>query len=258
MDSFNFFVKRKYAVVSTLLVIFLFFIFSNSTFAVGMQSSTYKIQFDTLNFGGVSSSSSQYKINDSLGEVGTGDSNSSTYYMHAGYWQMDNSSISITTPSDLALSSFSGLSGGGSEGTVTWNVLTDNIAGYSISIAASTSPALKSSSDSFADYSPSGANPDYNFTNLASNSSFGFSPEGVDISSKYKDNGSSCNIGSLDTLSKCWDGLSTTPKTIGGSTVGNMPLGTDSTVRFRAESGSSHIQTSGAYSATITVTAVTL
>lgn len=258
MKILSFFIKSKYTVISTLLFVS-FIIFSNTIFADSMQSSTYKIQSDSLNFGGVSSSSGTYKLNDSLGEAATGDSNSSTYYMHAGYWQMGESYISVSAPSDLAMTSMSGISGGSSEGTVSWTVLTDNTAGYSVNISSSTTPALKSSTDSLDDYVPAGSAPDYNFTNGASSSSFGFSPEGLDVNSRFKDNGSStCNTGSSETTGKCWDGLSTTPKEIVNRTTSNIPSGTVTTVRFRAETGANHVQTSGAYSATITVTAMTL
>lgn len=257
MKIFNFFIKSKYFVIST-LVILVPFIYYNTLFADFMQSSTYKIQSDSLNVGGVDSSSSTYKINDTLGEVSTGDSNSTSYYMHAGYWQMQESSISITSPSDLSLASMGGISGGSSEGTVSWVVTTDNPAGYNMTIASSTSPALKSATDSLADYIPAGSNPDYNFTNLATDSSFGFSPEGTEVKTRFKDNGSICNTGLSETSGKCWDGLSTTAKDIAGSSTSNMPSGATATVRFRAESGANHIQTSGNYTATITVTATTL
>ncbi len=257
MKKLSFFLKSKYTFISSCLII-LFLFFSNNIFAAVMQSSTYKIQSDTVNFGGAPGASSTYKINDTLGEVATGDSNSSTYYMHAGYWQMGESYISITSPSDLAMASMSGLSGGSSEGTISWTVLTDNTAGYYMTVESSTSPAMKSAQDVVDDYIPAGADPDYTFTNPSNTSSFGFTPEGPDISQRFKDNGSVCNAGSGDTASKCWDSLSTTPKQIVNRTTSNIPSGTATTLRFRAESGVDHVQTSGAYSATITVTAVTL
>jgi hypothetical protein len=257
MNFLNFFTKSNRIVILALILVAPF-VFSRITLADYMQSATYKIQSDSLNIGGVSGSSSSYKINDTLGEIGTGDSNSSAYYMHAGYWQMQESSIAITSPSDLVMASMSGLSGGSSEGTMSWTVTTDNPAGYTMSIASSTTPALKSAQDSIADYIPSGSDPDYNFTNAANNSSFGFSPEGTEAAPRFKDNGSQCNTGTLETAGKCWDGLSTTPKVIAGSTSANMPLGGNAIVRFRAESGANHIQTSGVYNVTITATATTL
>lgn len=249
--------KNKYFVILALFLS-LFLGFTHNILAEPMGSSTYKIQSDTVNFGGFDSSSEIYKLGDTLGELGTGDSNSASYYMHAGYWQMGESYIAISSPADLVMSSMGGLSGGSSEGTMSWNVLTDNTAGYSMSISATTSPALKSLEDSIPDYTPAGSNPDFNFTNSATESSFGFSPEGSYASPRFKDNGSVCNSGSLETTGKCWDGLSTIPKIIAGSTSSTHPSGSDVTVRFRAESGIEHIQTSGDYNVTIVVTATTL
>jgi hypothetical protein len=250
------FFKNRYVIAP--LAFLLLSLPVHSLLAAVMQSGAYGIQSDSINFGGADSSSGSYKLNDSLGEIATGDSAGTLYAMHAGYWQMQGSSIALSSPSDLALTSIGGISGGASEGTVSWTVTTDNAAGYTMTIASSTSPALQSASDSFADYVPATADPDYVFTNLAANSSFGFSPEGVDVIARFKDNGSACNTGASETSARCWDGLSTTPKTIMGSTSSNQPSGTAATVRFRAEVGASHIQTAGAYSATITVTATTL
>ncbi len=253
----HFISRRKYFIVLTLTII-LSFGFHSNILADFMQGSTYKIQSDSLNLGGADSASDNYKLNDTLGEVATGDSNSANYYMHAGYWQMQESYIAISSPSDLIMDSMGGLSGGSSEGTMSWVVVTDNTAGYSMSLASTTSPSLKSLEDSISDYTPSGADPDYTFTNASANSSFGFSPEGTEVASRFKDNGLICNSGLLETVGKCWDGFSTTPKVIAGSTSSNHPAGATVTARLRAESGADHIQTSGEYYVTIVATATTL
>lgn len=254
------FLKKIKAGISLYVVLFILFFLlpTGIILAQAMQSTSYKIPTDTINIGGKDSASAVYIIGDTLGEVGTGDSNSANYYMHAGFWQMQGSYISISSPADLALTNIGGINGGASEGTMSWTVITDNIAGYTMSIETSTIPALISALDSFADYTPAGANPDYNFSVLASNSTFGFSPEGTDVNSRFLDNGVACNTGTGETNAKCWDGLSTTPKTIAGKTSSNHPSGSTITARFRAESGSAHIQTSGSYSASIVVTALVL
>ena len=247
--------KRKF--LTLLLVLTLIFPLYK-IFAQAMQSGTYKIQSDTVNIGGKDSSSTNYKIGDTAGEVGTGDSASASYNLHAGFWQMQESYISLSTPSDLALTAIGGIAGEASEGTLSWTVITDNMAGYSMSIQSVTSPALTSATDSFADYTPAGANPDYNFSIAPTASAFGFSPEGTDVNSRFLDNGSACNTGVGETVAKCWDGLSTSPKDAFLRTSSNQPSGTTALVRFRAESGPSHIQPAGSYSAPITVTAITL
>jgi len=142
---------------------------------------------------------------------------------------------------------------------MSWVVTTDNTAGYNMSVASSTTPAMTSATDSLADYVPTGVVPDYNFTNAANSSSFGFSPEGTETLPRFKNNISGvCNTGTLETTDKCWDGFSTTPKVVAGSSTSNHPSGATATLRLRAESGANHIQTSGAYSVILTATATTL
>jgi hypothetical protein len=257
MINFNFFKKSKYFIVLILIIVSSFGFYQN-ILAEYMQSSNYKMQQDTINFGGRDSSSATYKLNDTVGEISTGDSNSESYYMHAGYWQMNENYISISSPTDLVMSSMGGLSGGSSEGTMSWLVTTDNTAGYNMSVSSSTSPAMQSVADSISDYVPAGSNPDYNFTNASNNSSFGFSPEGTEALPRFRDNGASCNIGSSETTGKCWDGFSTIPKVVAGSSTSNHPSGSTVSLRLRAESGADHIQTSGVYNVVITATATSL
>jgi hypothetical protein len=207
-----------------------------------MQSSSYQIPSDTINVGGSASASGSYGLGDTLGEQATGDSASATYALRAGFWQMQDSYISMS-----------------SGGAAYWIVTTDNAAGYSFSVKASTAPALKSSNDSLADYVPATPSvPDFAFSVLAASSTFAFSPEGADITSKYLDNGSACNTGSSDTLNACWDGFTTVNATVSQAAASNQPFGATTTLNFEAGIGATRIQASGAYSATITVTAVTL
>jgi hypothetical protein len=224
-----------------------------------MQSGNYKLQSDSVNFGGNRSTSSSYNIEDTAGEIATGISSSTNYVVKAGYQQMQEINISITQANDVTMSpAIGGVTGGTSNGSTSFIVTTDNPAGYTASIKASSSPALASSLDSFADYAPAGAAPDLAFGVAANASAFAFSPEGNDIDNRFKDNGSVCNSGSSDTVDACWDGLSTSPKTILTRTAPNHPSGTATTIKFRAASGSSHIQQDGVYIATTTVTVVPL
>lgn len=230
----------------------------DSASAEVMTSTDYSIQSDSLNFGGLRSASGAYAMEDTLGEVATGVSSSTDYTMNAGYQQMQETAISIVPPSNVTLSpAIGGLSGGTSNGQTSFTVTTDDPAGYMVTIVASTSPALTSGSDSFADYQPAGAAPDFTFTNAATASTFGFTPEGADIASRYKDDGlGTCGTGSTDTANACWDGLSTSAKTIVSRATANQPAGVVTTLKFRAASGSSHVQASGLYTATTTITVI--
>jgi hypothetical protein len=113
--------------------------------------------------------------------------------------------------------------------------------------------------DNIADYVPAGAAADYNFTVAATSSMFGFNPLGLDATSRYKNDGvSACGTGSNNTIYVCWDGFSTSPKIIAQSAIANQPSGATTTVNYEVKIGSSKIQTSGTYAATIIATAVTL
>ncbi len=248
--------KRAAACIGGLV---LALILAHDAYGQAMTSSHYKIQTDSVNFGGGRSVSSSYSTEDTLGESATGVSSSTNYALKAGYQQMQEVTLAVIPASGVTLSpSFGGVTGGTSNGSTTFKVTTDDPAGYTASIKASSSPALASSLDSFADYVPAGANPDFTFTNGSSASSFAFSPEGADIDQRFKDNGSSCNIGSSDTVSACWDGLSTSNKTIVTRTTPNSPSGASTTISFRAASGNHHIQVDGVYTATTTVTILPL
>lgn len=223
-----------------------------------MQSNNYQIQSDSINFGGGLSSSSNYVLESTAGEVGTGVGSSSNYALKAGYQQMQEVYIALSASSDIALSpSIPGISGGTSNGSTTVTVTTDSPSGYALTIAASQSPAMQKGSDTIADYVPAG-DPDFTFTTDATDAHFGYSPEGSDVVQRFKDDGASCNTGSLETSGACWDGLATTEETIASHTGSNHPDGSTTTVRFRVGVGGSVVQAPGVYIATTTLTALPL
>jgi len=225
---------------------------------VVMESSNYQIQRDSINSGGIDvSTSSNYAIRDTVGEQATGRSTSTNYTVRAGYRQMAESSIAVSAPASVTLPSLGGVVGGTSETIADLTVTTDSPGGYELKVRATTSPALASSEDSFADYA-AGSNPDYSFQIASSESSFGYTPEGADVADGFLDDGTSCGTGSQDSQSACWRGFATTDRVIAESTDNNQPSGTETTLRLRAESGEDNIQTSGQYDATIVVTGVAL
>jgi hypothetical protein len=225
-----------------------------------MASGSYTIVRDSLNSGGRDQvSSANYQVADTVGEQATGESDSANYQVQAGYRQMAESNIAISSQQDIDLGSMGGVDGGAAEATPSMNVVTDNEAGYELSVRASSSPAMQntSASGSFADYDAR-TDPDYNFSVSANESAFGFSPEGPDVTQEYLDNGSSCNTGSQNNSSTCWRGFRLVGQTIARASDNNQPDGATTTLRLRAESGSNNIQTAGTYEATITVTAVAI
>jgi len=224
------------------------------------SSTNYVLQSDSVNFGGGYSTSTSYGLQDTLGEIGTAILSSSTSILSSGYQAMPlDTYLAISSPADVTMApALVGTTGGTSNGEAGFQVQTDNPAGYELSIKANTSPALAAGANSFADYTPSFSDPDYTWNTPVTESRFGFSPEGSDLITTFKDNGVSCNTGSLDTTDKCWKGLSTTDQVMARATTANYPTGATTTVKFRAEVGTSKTQEQGSYSATVTVTAVTL
>ncbi len=225
------------------------------------SSSSFTLEKDSINFSGTENSSSTlYRMSDTVGEVATGGSVGTSFNLNAGYRAMEASTyITLSSPGDIALSSINQADRGLSEGSATWNVVTNNTNGYRLSIKASTDPALQSSSSSFADYTPTGVVPDYTWSVGATSSEFGFTPEGNDVVSRFLNDGLSiCNTGSGNTTSTCWDAFDTTDITIAESSAANNPSGANTLVRVKAEIGSSATQTEGSYSSTLTVTAITL
>ena len=223
------------------------------------QSANYQIERDSLNVGGGLGTSDNYQLQDTVGEIATGYSASDNYAAHAGFQQsLEGTFISISAPSDLTMASISGLTGGVSTSSASWKVTTNNSSGYSLKIKSNDTPAMKSSLDAFDDYDPTTAAADFDFSIDAAVAEFGFSPSGSDIVSRFKDDGGDCGVGSSDTLYKCWDGLSSLDQEVVQSGSPNHPVGSTTTINFQAESGNNKILTSGAYSATIIMTAVTL
>lgn len=257
---------KIFLIVFVLIVMIFYYV---GVDAYTMSSPNYHIQSDSLNTGGAPQNSTNYKSEDTLGEIGSGLSTSASYKIKAGYQQMPQDvyiSLSLSTSSVFMLPEISGMSGGISNGNLTATVITDNSSGYLLSVFASTSPAIKCktgscnpSADNFLDYTPVSAGvPDYNWLISATTSEFGFTPEGADIVQKFLDNTSNiCATGTSATINVCWYNFSTSSEIIAQSSSANHPTGTDTVVKFQAESGSENIQAPGEYEAIITIIATT-
>lgn len=246
------------------LLSFLFLLETTTTLAVDnyvSSSTNYRITSDVVSSGGLLSTSTIYGLQSSLSEANSVVATSSSYSVKAGFLQMATAYLSVSTPANISMSGAVNTSGGGvGKGSAAWTVVTDSSGGYSLSIKASTDPALKSTTDAFNNYRTQVAGvPDYNLSEGAAADFFGFTPEGSDISSVYKDDGVSlCNTGSNDTVDKCWDAVTTSNKVITTGSLANHPAGTVTTIKFRAQAGNLINKKSGSYGATIIVTALAL
>jgi len=153
-------------------------------------------------------------------------------------------SISIDSPSDVDLSP-NIQETGSATGSATWNIKTNNSNGWKLEVSALDTPAMKSGSDSFADYTEGTPGTPETWSISSSDSEFGFGASG-----SYADASFSGNkyLG--------FDGSNRIQVAHRNAQAGGS--GDDTTVNFKAEVGSGHNQPDGTYSATVTATATTL
>lgn len=245
----------KRTIFLTILIVFSISISS----AQVRSSSNYQIQSDSINFAGGLSTSTNYSLESTAGEIATGVSTSSNYDLNAGYQQMQEVFISMSTVASVTMSpSLGGITGGVSNGTTSVSVTTDSPSGYQLTISAENNPAMQNGVYTIADYVPtSSPDPDISFVVGTSDAYFGFSPEGPDVTERWKNNGSVCSVAGSSTPLVCWDGLSTSEKVIAEG-LANQPNGATTTLRFKVGIGSGAGVVSGNYLATTTLTALPL
>lgn len=244
------------------LFVALSLIFSLSSAAASvMESTNYQIELDSINFAGGRSTSSNWILESSLGELSTGLGTSTNYSLRAGYQQMaDEVFLSLTGTAAVIMSpDLPGITGGQSNGSTTVNVVTNNTAGYQLLIASETDPSLQKPPDAIDDYLPASANPDFAFTTASDQAHLGFSIFGDHAADRFRHDGSNnCNAGSTNSLLACWDGLATSSRLIAEGNSSNLPDGTNTTINFRVEFGGGVVIPAGSYVATTTVTALPL
>lgn len=242
------------AIVLTVLVVSMIGI----GFAQVRSSSNYQIQSDSINIGGGFSSSTNYQQESTGGEIATGPSASAAYSLRAGYQQLEKITISLTGGTNLVMDSgLGGISGGTSNGSGTYTVITNSPTGYQLTIEAENSPAMQKGPDSIADYIDGGT-ADTTFTVGSAEAFFGYTVDGVDTSQYFLDASGTCGSGSTDSLFTCWTGLSTTSHTVAEATSANQPDGATTTVHFRVGVGAGANVIAGEYIATTTITALPL
>lgn len=222
------------------------------------SSASYQLQSDSINVGGGLSTSTTYRQESTVGEVATGASDSATYALRAGYQQMQEIYLSLQVTGDVTMSpSLPGVTGGTANGSTTFTVLTDNPAGYQLTLEAENNPAMQFGVYSIANYD-AGAGADFSFAVGDGEAFFGFTPEGVDIPQVFLDDGGICGVDTLDTNFACWVGASTSAQVIAQGSGANHPSGATTTVHFRVGLGSNAGVIAGVYTATTTVTVLPL
>jgi len=184
--------------------------------------------------------------------------------------QVVGAEISITAASaTVSMSpSINGMTGGTGDGSVAMTVITNNTTGFQMKVKADYAPAMtlgganNTTVDKFSDYGPTSAGvPDYTWGIAAADSEFGFTIEASDIAETvqlFKSTTNTCNSAAgTRTADTCWYNFATTDLTVVNRTTATPQVGVAETLKFRAQSGASHQQQQGTYSALITVTAAT-
>ncbi len=225
--------------------------------AESRTSASYRLESDSINFGGGLGSSTAYTLESTMGEVATGISSSTSYSLRAGYQQMQEVFISLSEPQNVTLTpSIGGLSGGVAIGSTSVLVLTDSPSGYELTLVAANAPAMRKGADTIADYVPAAApNADPGLITDPTDAHFGYSIGGTDMAQHFKNNGVLCGVGSNTTASFCWQGLSTSSRVIANGDA-NQPVGASTTLFFKVELGTGVAVPPGEYIATTTVTAL--
>jgi hypothetical protein len=241
------------------ILLFSLVAFSTSSFAQVRSSTNYQLQSDSINVGGGLSDSASYGLESTVGEVATGRSSSTNFQLRAGYQQMQEVFLSLTPGADVVMSpDLPGLTGGTSNGSTTFTVITDSPAGYQVTLQAENDPAMqKPGGVSIANYN-SGSSADFTFTIPPASAVFGFSPEGVDVADAFLDNTTTCGVGSTETAGACWAGASTTAVIFAEATSPNQPTGATTTIAFQVGLANGANIESGVYTATTTLTALPL
>ena len=256
--------NRKKTIAILILFSVFYYLLSNSVQAV-MSSSNYWIKSDSINVGGAREGSASYRMEDTIGEIASDESASASYKLKAGYQQMQEVYIAISSPADVVMSTaipgITGNAGAPRTGSATWTVITDNDAGFNLTHAASADPAMQLDATwYFSDYtSPTSTQPEYTWASPAvSAAEFGQTVEpatAADTVALFKDDGTAaCNTGSNQTADKCWYSASTTALTIINRSTNTTSAGEAEVVKYQTESNVKYLK-EGSYVATITVTA---
>lgn len=232
--------KRGARSVKVIILSLSLLVSAHLVYGQSMTSSSYKIQSDSVNFGGGRSTSTSYNQENTAGEVATGESQSSSYKVSAGYQQMQEIYLAVTAAADVTMSpSLGGITGGTSNGSTYFKVTTDNPAGYTVTLTSSSSAGMLgvAQGGTIPAYTHTGSTtPQFTFTTPANTARFGYTVEAsttANLAAAFKDNGTLCGVGSADAVDSCWINASTTSRTILSSQSRTPTSGATSTIKFR-------------------------
>jgi hypothetical protein len=162
--------------------------------------------------------------------------------------------ISLTSSGNTSMSTNLGVSTHVANGTSTMTTATNDPLGYSLTVSASTNPAMKTvGGDSVPDFAST--TPGLWYTPTGS-TSFGFSVFGTDSTTATWGTGSFCNGSGTSTISTTlkYRGFSTSNVTIASRSSTTTPTGVTTTICYAVQQNGAYIP-AGIYTATLTFTA---
>lgn len=175
--------------------------------------------------------------------------------------QSVTSEITISSPSDITMTALS-TSQNTAVGSADWTVITNNSAGYTLTVYASSAPALARSGGggNIADYTPAVSETPETWSVPASNVEFGFSARGTNVNTSTYGTDADCLAGAdVPSAALKWRDFDLTGSADQIATVAapTTTSGATSTMCVATEQDTT-FAVSGTYSATITATATAL
>lgn len=168
------------------------------------------------------------------------------------------SGITITSPADTVMSNNLGVAINTAIATTTWNVKTNNALGYTLTLSASTDPAMRVSPTVYVEDFPEIVTPALWSTLPSATTGFGYSAYGTDVSTGTWGTGANCGATSTPSTSLKYAGFVTgTGITVATRSATTTTSGIDTTVCYAVEQKGVYLD-SGTYTSTITATATTL
>lgn len=164
--------------------------------------------------------------------------------------------ISITSPADTNMSTDLGVAQDTAVGTTTWNVKTNNAAGYTLAVKATATPAMQSPTNSIANYQ-TGAPATWSVS--SGNAAFGYSAFGTDVSTGTWGSASVCSTGGahVPNSSLNYKGFTTSDVTVASRSATTTTAGINTTICYAVEQDTFYVP-SGVYKATIVATATAI
>ena len=219
-----------------------------------MSSASYRIDFDSVNSGGLLATSTSYQMQDTAGDTATGLGTSTSYRLNAGYEQNSPTTISISAPTNITMDALT-ITQNSAVATTTWTVITNDAAGYTLSVNASQAPAMKNLATG-ATFADQGATT--TVWSVSNAYAFGFSATGANTTGFGT--GSQCapTTANVPSTTLWWRGFSgATTIQVASSSAATAQAGTATTVCL-ADAQNTVFAPSGTYVATTTATAVAL